>query len=124
VLYRAATDTHGKRNGHLFVRRATRMQRRPFDSATAAWRGLRPRRHGADHAVPVTGNAKGFSANAEPKQPPGWKMRLRALPRRILLNEDRSIPVLAAALGVAVELTANLRMYVARPSAIAGDRDH
>ena len=168
VLYRAATETHGIRNGHLFVRRASRMENEPTngasdhaaarffqyvfkerefrellrtsgfdvietfgesmvwglfevvplrrlcDSATLAWRALRPRRNGLERAAPspvATSPAATETAGAR-----AWMASLRALPRRILLNEDRSIPVLGTALGAAVELTANLRMYVARPS--------
>ena len=79
------------------------------EGATLAWRTVRPRRTdehgGASTAAASNGNGRG-----------GLRSSLRAMPRRLLLNEDRTIPILGPMLSVAVELTANLRMYVARPS--------
>jgi SAM-dependent methyltransferase len=163
VLYRAATETRGIANGHLFVRRASRTEseaangdsdqgarffqyvfqetefrellrtagfevvetfgesmvwglfevvpiRRLYDGARLAWRALRGRRNGPPGPAPAIG------ASETGARPP-MLSTLRALPRRILLNEDRSVPILGPAVGFVVELAANLRMYVARPSA-------
>jgi len=162
LLYRAASETHGVRNGPLFVQRASRTSldpsrdasggsrrffqyafeeseflehlqragfsvvetfgesfvwgfleidpvRRLHDRAMAVWRHWR-RANGHSREHRITGSVDDGNA------PQGARQSLRTLPRRALMNEDRSIPVLGGAVGLAAEFAANLRMYVARPS--------
>jgi SAM-dependent methyltransferase len=157
VLYRDATETHGVRNGDLFVRRASQTSpeftgdarkffqyaftqdefrgllheagfdvletfgasfvwglleinavRRAFDLATPAWRALNSRNDRRSDLPPKEART---SRTDVPSASP-----LRSLHRRVMLNEDRTIPVLGGAVKFASEFAANLRMYVARPA--------
>jgi SAM-dependent methyltransferase len=163
LLYRAATEVHGVRNGPLFVQRASRTNLdRSCDASGGSpkffqyafeesefrdllrlsgftvvetfgesfvWGFLEidPVRHLHDRAMDVWRHWRRPDRNSKEHRMTGsvdevngsqgaWRS-LRTLPRRALMNEDRSIAVLGGAVGLAAEFAANLRMYVARPSA-------
>jgi SAM-dependent methyltransferase len=59
------------------------------------------------------------SGNGAPASPPLRASRTKALLKRALVREDRTLPVVGPVIQLATENLSNLRMYVARPRARA-----
>jgi SAM-dependent methyltransferase len=87
--------------------------RRLHDVAIAALRTWRARPRGTERAGRVA-IADRTASRARATQNGG--SALGGLARRILVNEDKSVPLVGGAVRLVAEWAANLRMYVARPS--------